>query len=434
MSHRRNWFVAVFAAGTLLVGGQITAAAGSTTSSPAAAVSSGAATSATSNRGIDCSSNRFLCTEVANSDEVFGHYVGHDEPSLLFNSKVAGSGNQMRYSGVLPSEPAPTNVPGKRSYDFQLYAAFWFGMAMCDTQSYPNTVSTCRPDSDRNITAAGDPNHPGTAFMELQFYPPGYVQQFDGFSCSGTQWCVALTIDSLSQNPVTGQNLNPACASRVGLEYVNFAYLTKSGVPQGAPNPVNFDPVAGGKPDPRKVAFLNPGDHYTVTLHDTEHGLQTIVHDTTTGTVGKMTASAANGFGQVKFAPTGSSCTNLPYDFHPEYSTSGTNTTVPWAAATYNVAIDTEIGHFDYCSAVDPATASCTGLEGIGSNQGPADGDDVGCFPGSASTLIKIGGCLGTNIGYDGASYQRIWPNGSRSRPSPTIFTSPKTGPNYSIQ
>ena len=215
---------------------------------------------------------------------------------------------------------------------------------------------------------------------------------------------------------------------------MNFAYLTKSGVPQGPPNPVNFDPIASGKPDPNKVAFLNQGDHFTVTLHDTAHGLQTVVHDTTTGAVGKMTASAANGFGQVKFAPNGTSCTNIPYDFHPEYSTSTPKTTVPWAAATYNVAIDTEIGHFDYCSKVDPATATCTGTEGGPGHQEKADADDLGCFPGTASTLIKIGGCLGTNFGYDGTSYQQDWPNGSPNRPTPTIFTSAKTGANYNIQ
>ncbi len=400
------------------------------------AVSAGAAAGAASvPRGIDCSNTRYLCTEVADSDDAFGHYVGHDEPSLLFDSSVPGSGNQMRYSGILPKEPSATNVPGKHSYDFQLYAAFWFGMAMCDTQSYPNTVKSCIPDSDANIATAGSPFHPGTAFMELQFYPPGYVQQFNGFSCSATQWCVAMNIDSYSKNPLTQQTLNSTCASRTGLEYVNFAYLTKNGKTQGPPNPINFDVVKSGMPDPNKVAFLNPGDHYTVTLHDTAHGLETVVQDTTTGTVGKMTASAENGFGQVKFAPTGTTCTNLPYDFHPMYSTSSPKTTVPWAAATYNVAIDTEIGHFDYCTKVDPATGSCVGREGAPGDREKADSfDDVGCFPGSASTLIKIGGCLATNIGYDGTSYQHDWPNGTPDTPSPTIWTSPKTGPNYNVQ
>jgi hypothetical protein len=417
----------VLTGGALVVGSQVSLASSATSTGTAGSGSSGV-------RGVDCSNNRFICAEVHDSDEVFGHYVGHDEPSLLFDSNVPGSGNRMRYSGILPKEPAPTNVPGKRSYDFQLYATFWFGMAMCDTQSFPNTVKTCIPDSNANITPAGSPYHPGTAFMELQFYPPGYVQQWNGFSCSATKWCVALTIDSLSINPLTGKTLNKSCTNRVGLEYVNFAYLTKNGRPQGPPNPVHFDPVASGKPDPNKALFLNQGDHFTVTLHDTQHGLQTVVHDTTTGRLGKMTASAANGFGQVKFAPSGTTCRNLPYDFHPMYSTSSPKTTVPWAAATYNVAIDTEVGHFDYCSKVDPKTASCTGHEGVASNREPADGDDAGCFPGSASTLIKIGGCLASNIGYDGTSYLADWPNGARNRPSPTIFTSPKTGAHYDAQ
>jgi hypothetical protein len=420
---QRAWIIAI-AAGALA------------TALAVPAVSAGASTSAPAGiRGVDCGNTRYLCTEVADSDAAFGWYVGHDEPSLLFDSNVVGSGNQMQYSGVLPVEPSPTNVPGKHTYDFQNYAAFWFGMAMCDTQSYPNTVKSCVPDSNVNIAKAGSPYHAGAAYMELQFYPPGYVQQWNGFSCSATQWCVALNIDSYSKNPLTGQSLNTTCQAKTGIEYVNFAYLTKSGKPQGPPNPINFDPIASGTPDPSKVAFLNQGDHYTVTLHDTAHGLETVVDDTTSGVVGSMTASAENGFGQVKFAPTGTRCTNIPYDFHPMYSTSSPQTTVPWAAATYNVAIDTEIGHFDYCTKVDPVTGTCVGLEGGPGNREPADSfDDVGCWPGSASGLIKIGGCLGTNIGYDGTSYQRDWANGSDNTPTPTIWTSPKTGADYNVQ
>jgi hypothetical protein len=387
---------------------------------------------------IDCSNGgRFLCTEVFDSEAVFGqgHYVGHDEPSVLFYSNRAGSGNEMQYSGVLPTEPSPTNVPGKHSYDFQNYAAFWFGMAMCDSQSYPELVNTCVPDSNVNIVdPTKSPYHPGTAYMELQFYPPGYVQQWNGFSCSKTQWCVALNVDSLSLNSMTGQQNNSTCEATTGEEYVNFAYLTHSGKPQGPPNPIQFSPLASGTPNTHKVEFLNQGDAFTVTLHDTPHGLQTIVHDTTTGTTGLMTASAANGFGQVKYAPSPSTeCKNIPYDFHPMYSTSTPKTTVPWAAATYNVAFDTEVGHFDFCSAVDSLTGGCTGNEGVGANAEANDGEDFGCWAPSASGLIKVGGCEGSNVGYDGGSYIQDWPNGSASRPTPTIFTSPLTGPNYTV-
>jgi hypothetical protein len=273
--------------------------------------------------------------------------------------------------------------------------------------------------------------------MELQFYPPGYVQQWNGFSCSATQWCAALTIDSLSINPVTGQQLNDTCASKVGLEYVNFAFLTRNGRPLGPPNPVDFDPSTSGNPTSGPTLFLNQGDRFTVTLHDTAQGLRAIVRDTTTGQSGFMTASAANGFGQVQFAPNPSTaCTDIPYDFHPMYSTSDPRTTVPWAAATYNVAIDTEIGHFDYCSNVPAPFASCAGTEGSPqSGVEPTDFDDNFCFPASSSTLVPVSGCLDSNIGFDGTSYVRDWPNGNRSlRPTPTLFSSPTTGQGYNRQ
>jgi hypothetical protein len=406
------------------------------TASASAPTSTTAATSAK----FSCRSGSFLCTEVYDPETVFGEetYVGHDEPSLLFYSKQPGSGNQMQYRGIVPKEPPPTPIPGQRSYSFMNYIAFWYGMVMCDTQSYPETVKTCIPDSDANITSAGSPYHAGAAYMELQFYPPGYVKQFDGSSCSALQWCVALTIDSLSLNPLTGEQLNTACENSIlgGEEYVNFAYLTHNGKPQGPPNPVQFDPVASGRPDLSKVLTLNQGDHYTVTMHDTAHGLQTIVDDTTTGESGTMTASAANGFGQVKYAPNANGgCTLLPYDFHPMYSTSSPNTTVPWAAATYNVAIDTEIGHFDYCEHATSFGGGCSGTEGAAGRVERTDVDDVGCFNGSASTLVRVTGCEGTNTGFDGTSYLPDWPNGDHNlRPSPTIFTSPKTGAAYNTQ
>jgi hypothetical protein len=397
-------------------------------------VASASVAAAAAHLHVDCSRSGTLCTEVADSERVFGQgkYVGHDEPSLLFYSNVSGSGNQMQYSGVIPKEPPPTPIPGKRSYTFMQGIAFWYGMAMCDTQSYPLTIHTCAPDSDSNIVAATNPNHAGTAFMELQFYPPGYALWPPGGSCSATQWCVALNIDSLSENPVTGQVLNTTCQSKVGIEYVNFAFLTHSGKPTGPPNPVNADPATTFTPNPAKDLFLSQGDSYTVTLHDTAHGLQTVVSDTTNGQSGSMTASAANGFGQVKFAPTGTSCTNIPYDFHPMYSTSSPQTRVPWAAHSYNIAFDDEIGHFDYCSAVNATTGTCTGREGT--NGEAADADDSFCFPASASSLVHVGGCIGTNSGFDGQPYQRLWPDGNLTlHPSPILFTSPLTGSSYSI-
>jgi hypothetical protein len=336
----------------------------------------------------------------------------------------------------------------QKSFNFELHPAFWFGMAMCDTQSYPEQLSTCTPDSDRNIVdPAVSPKHPGTAFMELQFYPPGWVQwpaaaAVGGTSCDPTRWCIALNVDSLSENPVTGGTLNPTCAAETGLEYVNFAFLTKSGRSFAPATPVTTS-VARFTPDPAKTLFMNSGDRLSVVLHDTEHGLLTEVRDLTTGATGSMVASAANGFGQVKFAPSPSTeCTNIPYDFHPMYSTSSEQTRVIWAAHSYNVAFSDEIGHFDFCGGATPIPATAFGTscpagntEGRRSGVEPTDGDDNFCFPASRSSLVQLAGCTDTNTGFDGLPYlANAWPDGNTElHPTSFQFTSPLTGEDYAV-
>jgi hypothetical protein len=177
---------------------------------------------------------------------------------------------------------------------------------------------------------------------------------------------------------------------------------------------------------------MRQGDHLSVTLHDTANGLRTQVNDLSTGQSGSMTASAANGFGQIQYAPTGTGCTAIPYTFHPMYSTSSPQTRVPWAAHSYNIAFDEETGHFDYCTAVDTSTGACTGQEGIPGDQEPADGDDVGCFNAAQSLLVQVNGCYGTNTGFDGTSYQPDWPDGNTFlQPTPAPFSSPLTGRGY---
>jgi hypothetical protein len=419
-------------------------------------------TSPGSHVAINCAHAAAMCTEVGNSDDVFGYYVGHDEPSMLFNSNVRGSGNHMSYNITLPTEPS-ANDPNKlgKSYDFELSGADWIGMAICDTQSYPEQVSTCPPDSNKNILdPAVSPKHVGQAYMEMQFYPPGWVPwptwavAVGASSCSATQWCAALNIDSLSLNPVTGQTNNQACLNQVGEEYLNFAFITKNGVSTGPANPV--DSTIGGPgvpgtftPDPNADLFMNPGDNLKVSFTDTPNGVEVIIHDLTTGQSGSMTASKANGFGQVKFDPNGNGCTEIPYDFHPMYSTSTPKTRVTWAAGSYNVAFDTEIGHFQFCNGPNqiPATefgidsngnvTSCpTGnTEGQGASAGPPDGDDYFCFPGTEALLYNVSGCTYTNVGFDGVSYQPVWPDGNtKLHPTSFKFSSPMTGPHYNIQ
>ncbi|MEO8953487.1 MAG: hypothetical protein ABI396_08600, partial [Ktedonobacteraceae bacterium] len=394
-----------------------------------------AAKATVAHSSMNCVTHSTTCTEVYDSEAVFGEnvYVGHDEPSTLFYSNQPGSGNSMRYVLTLPKDPPPSSsITAGAAFNFQLHPAFWFGMAMCDTQSYPERLHTCAPDSDKNIVdPAISSQHPGTAFMEMQFYPPGWVKWPAGNSCDATKWCAALNIDSLSQNPVTGQSQNTSCQGIAGLEYVNFAFITKSGTPQpgSPPNPVNST-LNTFTPNSSADLFMNSGDRIATTLHDTAHGLQIVLNDLTTHQTGSMTSSASNGFGQVQFDPTGSSCNNIPYDFHPMYSTSSEMTRVPWAAHSYNVAFADEIGHFDYCSVVTVA-GGCSGTEGMPNDQEATDSDDTGCFPAGASTLVQVSGCLGTNTGFDGVSYQPVWPDGNKLHPTSILFTSPLTGNGY---
>jgi len=62
------------------------------------------------------------------------------------------------------------------------------------------------------------------------------------------------------------------------------------------------------------------------------------------------------------------------------------------------------------------ATFGCTGQEGAPGDQEPTDGDDFACFDASASLLVQVSGCNGTNApGFDGSSYQADWPDGNTS-------------------
>src|SRR5215472_54490 len=322
-------------------------------------------------------------------------------------------------------------------------------MALCATQSYPEQVSTCTPDSDSNILdPAVSPEHAGTAFVELQLYPPGWIpwptwQVAVGASgCDPTRWCAAMNIFSLAENPVTGELLNPTCRAITGTEYVNFAFLSKDGHTTATPNPVEST-TATFTPDLNRDLLMNSGDNISVSMGDTQHGLRAVINDRTTGATGSMTASAANGFGQVQYAPTGTSCVNQPYDFHPMYSTSSEQTRVIWAAHTTNTSFTPEIGHFEMCNGPNPIPATPFGLdssgnpitcpagntEGFGVNTSPTDGDDDFCFPGTEALLIHVNGCTGTNTGFDGFSYQPVWPDGNRAlHPEPVRFSSPLTG------
>jgi hypothetical protein len=386
--------------------------------------------------GLDCDEPTAICAEPLDSIGYGGEYTGHDEPSLLFYSNTPGSGNSNSYHLQLPSEPRvmPNQSGTAGTWNFQLHIAFWLGMALCDNQSAPEfTHAPCVPDSDTNIFDGTDPNgadyigkHPGSAFLELQFYPPGWAPWPPGVSCDATKWCAAMAIFSLNQDQNTGQVNNASCLNSVGLEPANFAFITKTGVPHAPPGPLDLT-TASFTPSEATDLFMNSGDKLAIDIHDGAAGLTTIVHDLTTGNTGSMTASAANGFAQTLYEPMSATCHEAPYSFRPMYATSSEHTRVTWAAHSYNVAFSDEIGHFEYCNSVAAEGGACT------SNGEPSlDGDDNGCFSAAFSTLVPIGGCIATDNDFDGVSYQPVWPGTDPDRgqdakyhPSSVTFTSP---------
>jgi hypothetical protein len=94
-----------------------------------------------------------------------GHYVGHDEPAVRFVSTRPGSGAEVLWHERLPLDPARDPTVASPGHDvthfFELSVAPWFGMALCDPQSYPQTP--CTPRSDRNAPRGRFPGG-GAAF------------------------------------------------------------------------------------------------------------------------------------------------------------------------------------------------------------------------------------------------------------------------------
>ena len=398
--------------------------------------------------GLACESGKIMCQDPAAN--LPGHYIGHDEPSVGFVSSRPGSGNDVTYTVRLPKNPKmqPTQNEKGGTWDFQLRPTFWIGMVLCDSQSAPEFTHKCKADSDANNKVSGNPNspnyigkHPGNAFMEVQWYSPGYVEQFDGFGCTAKQYCAALTIDSFSANQNTGVGNNADCNNfpLAGEEPLNWAYITHSGKSQAPANALATsrdlldDGVAKAlNPDPSVDLMMNPGDTIRVHIHDTAAGVEVDMHDLTTGRSGLMTASKANGFGQVMFQPNSATCHDRPYAFHPEYSTA-----VPrgntWAAHANNLAFADEIGHFEYCNAIDAEGGNCTSPAPPDTALDP---DDTECFDGAASTLVQLTGCFGGagDFDWDGTSYQRDWPGTLANRAldrklheTPLMISSPTT-------
>lgn len=311
-----------------------------------------------------------------------GWYVGHDEPGIRFISSTPGSGNTMTYVVKVPVDPRRAPTPsGSVTVYGQDSVAPWFALAMCDPNSYPQ--NPCTPDSDSNSGENNNPADAGSAFMELQLYPPGFTPFIDSESCSRTKWCSALTIDSL-ECTYGFAYCNPNCE-----EPVNFAFLQNNGVPTGPPSPQLTD-VSTYFPNAHTL-LINPGDLLEISISDPSGGFTTVIRDLTTHQSGFMVASAANGFMNTNLY----TCDGTPYTFHAEYSTARAQNTVPWAAdMAGGPLLVTEIGHSEVCNSLinqDPYSVSFADGQSytdndtydtcVGGSEGPGQVGEGPCNP-----------------------------------------------------
>ena len=324
-------------------------------------------------------------------DNGYEYYIGHAEPTVLFFSTAGLSGNNMRWKFQLPAtDPAPMQ-DGSSVANFELYIAFWMGLALCDPNSKP--YGPCVANSDAN-----DPSTAGAAFLELQFFPPG-------ISGSNTQWSALLHINTLQdRNSTQINNCNePTTAARI----------TTNGNPAG----------------PR--LFMSNGDTIVVTIQDTSSGMQATVNDQTSASTGTMVASGANGF---LHNANLTDCTTTAFDFHPMYATASPGQTVPWASLHPNVSFDFEIGHYELCGDAAcatlpdggdadsaPGTCSKTTSQTCNSDSNCPSGETCsnGC-----TTRRGIGGCFGSDNDKDGICYNANWPDGTPAHPASLILGS----------
>jgi hypothetical protein len=368
-----------------------------------------------------------------------GVYIGHDEPDLRFISNQPGSGNGVTFTERLGSDPAalPTVAhPGTDvSNYFQLSIAPWFSMALCDPQSYP--LLPCTPNSDANAPKGLYPGG-GSAFLEMQFYPPGFAPFVDNISCDNTHWCASLHINSLecTQNFVT---CNPKC-----VEPTNFAFIQTDGVPTGPPSP-QLANVASNTPNARTL-LMNPGDSIRARIFDTAvpggHALETSIDDLTTGQHGFMVASAANGFTSTSIVD----CSGTPLNFEPEYSSAAVGNVIPWAALQVNISTQFEIGHFTPCTGVsgratftsgtftDKYFKRCAGPYEAAAPPDPTPQElsDAFCFRagdthGGAAPPNRVTGCTDVlaqngDLDFDGSGYWPEWPNSVTPGTYPATF------------
>ena len=279
----------------------------------------------------------------------------------------------------------------------------------CATTSPARSSRTlrARPDSDTNIfdgTNPADPDyigkHPGTAFMELQFYPPGWVPLAARRQLRRDE--VVRGAGHLQPQP--GPE-HAACSTTPTASAASASSRPTSRSSRGAARPHAPPGPLGAT---RRDVHAEPGDRPVHELgrrldgrHPRHRGRAHAIDPRPDDRPDRLDdGQRRERVRPDQVRPDAATCHQTPYTFHPMYATSSEHTRVPWAAHSYNVAFSDEIGHFEYCNAVDRQGGDCTSQRrgrARRRRQPPASAP-------AHSLLVQIGGCIGTDDDFDGVS------------------------------
>ena len=234
-----------------------------------AALALGVLTGAAHATPPDCDETSALCTEPLDAIGYGGAYTGHDEPSLLFYSNTAGSGNSNLYRLQLPTDPKelPNQNGTGGTWNFQLHPGV---LARHGALRQPVGARV----HARSVHAGQRHEHlrrdrPGRARLHRQ--APGHRVPRAPVLPAGLGSVAArgqLRRDEVVRRdgdlqpqpgPEHGHVQQRRLPEHRGAEPANFAFITKSGAPHAPPGPL--DPTDGAfTPSSATDLFMGSGD------------------------------------------------------------------------------------------------------------------------------------------------------------------------------
>ena len=246
-----------------------------------------------------------------------GHYIGHDEPSVRFISNAPGSGERRHVrraaAGRDPRAAADRQPPREGRHP----------LLRADGRAV---------DLDRRVRSATPTPHDSRASRESDSnaptrHEPRRRRGVRGAAVLPARLCAVRRQHQLRQHPLVlgAHDRQPrvhtrrAPATTTASSRSTSRFIQRNGVPTGPPSPQESDLAhvtpnrADAADEPRR-----PDRRAHVRRDDAGggHALEASESDLTTGQIGFMIASAANGF--MNTNPV--TCAGTPFNFQPEYT------------------------------------------------------------------------------------------------------------------